>query len=354
MESLRTLLIEDNPVDAALVRELLAGQDGAAVELEWTSTVAKGLERLDARGIDVVLLDLNLPDSRGMGTLTRVQARAPELPVVVMTGTDDFELAVRAVRTGAQDYLVKGRIDGPQLLRAVRYAVARKTGVRREITAEELAKADGKEGRPAWFAFQGLVYDVTGSRMWKEGIHARKHNAGQDLSRMLAGAPHGEEVLARFPIVGTQVRERTLAERTVAAVERLHLHPISVHFPMACSVLAALSAVACLASGDPTFETMSWYLLVTALATTAPAIATGIFAWLVTYKGRLTPLLRAKLVASGVFTTLLGACFAWRLASPGVLLAGSAAGYAYLVLLLSLVPSALVVGRLGGKIVFPE
>ena len=124
----RLLLVEDNPGDARLVHEHLADADGGrSWTLEDAPTLAAAVAKVRAgSNPDIVLLDLSLPDSFGLETLARWQAEAPTLPVIVLTGSDDEALAVAAVREGAQDYLVKGRIDGALLVQAVRYAIERK------------------------------------------------------------------------------------------------------------------------------------------------------------------------------------------------------------------------------------
>ena len=120
------LLIEDNPGDVRLLRETLRESEGDSILVEDVGRLQAGLERLHRGGIDVVLLDLSLPDSQGLETLAAVRSTFPMLPVVVLTGFDDEETAVKAVREGAQDYLVKGRFDGRLLARAVRYGIERK------------------------------------------------------------------------------------------------------------------------------------------------------------------------------------------------------------------------------------
>ncbi|MBC8264007.1 MAG: PAS domain S-box protein [Anaerolineales bacterium] len=123
---IRALLIEDNPGDARLIREMLKEAGAAQFELACADRLSTGLERLAERDIDVVLLDLGLPDSQGLDTLGRVLAEPPGAPViVVLTGLDDEALAIQAVRVGAQDYLVKGQVDGNLLGRAMRYAIER-------------------------------------------------------------------------------------------------------------------------------------------------------------------------------------------------------------------------------------
>lgn len=134
--TVRVLLVEDNPGDAALI-QLALGEVSAGTEVRpWFEVrhldrVGAALALLragwaDEAGDAIVLLDLHLPDARGMEGIAAVRAAAPDLPIVMLTGLDDDVVALEALRTGAQDYLVKGRADGDVLARAVRYALERK------------------------------------------------------------------------------------------------------------------------------------------------------------------------------------------------------------------------------------
>lgn len=123
---IHVLLIEDDPDHVALIRRQISGVRGAAVEVERVESLSSGLGRLAQDDFDAVLADLGLPDSRGAETLTRLLAAAPDLPVIVLTALDDFEIGVRAVQQGAQDYLVKTGMGGELLVRAIRYAIERK------------------------------------------------------------------------------------------------------------------------------------------------------------------------------------------------------------------------------------
>ncbi len=125
-EPIRVLQIEDNPGDARLIQEMLAEAKGVVFILEHAERLSQGLERLTEKGFDIILLDLSLPDSDGLPTFARVKAQAKKIPIIVMSGLDDEELALRAVQEGAQDYLVKGHVDGHLLSRALRYAIERK------------------------------------------------------------------------------------------------------------------------------------------------------------------------------------------------------------------------------------
>ena len=131
-KSIKTLLVEDNPGDSRLIREMLAEARGVTFSLEYADRLQVGLEHLREGGIDVVLLDLGLPDSQGLETLSKIYAQAPEVPIVVLTGLNDEMLGVQAVNRGAQDYLVKGQVDVNLLVRALRYAIERKRAEERE------------------------------------------------------------------------------------------------------------------------------------------------------------------------------------------------------------------------------
>ena len=121
---IKILLIEDNPGDARLIQEALS-LAGEGTEVQCTDRLAKGLDMLERDRFDAVLLDLSLPDSRGFSTFDQLRQRAPRVPVVVLTGLDDEDLALRAVREGAQDYLVKGAVKSSTILRVVRFAIER-------------------------------------------------------------------------------------------------------------------------------------------------------------------------------------------------------------------------------------
>jgi len=125
LEGIRVLLVEDNPGDARLFLELVHETGAGYLKLEHVDRLDAALARLSSEHFDVVLLDLSLPDEQGLNTLLRTHAHAPKVPIVILTGLDDEALAVKAVRAGAQDYLVKGRVDGDLLVRSMRYATER-------------------------------------------------------------------------------------------------------------------------------------------------------------------------------------------------------------------------------------
>lgn len=122
----RILLVEDNPGDARLLRFTLAEAESLRFALVHAVRLSEALDRVRQGPTDVVLLDLSLPDAHGMETVTRMLDAAPAVPIIVLTGLTDETVAVQAVQAGAQDYMVKGSVDGATLARAIRYAMERK------------------------------------------------------------------------------------------------------------------------------------------------------------------------------------------------------------------------------------
>jgi sigma-B regulation protein RsbU (phosphoserine phosphatase) len=123
---IRVLLIEDNPGDARLIELMLREADNEAFDVRRAERLEDGLRELGSSGTDLILSDLSLPDSQGMDTFLRLHSRAPHVPIIVLSGLNDTTVALNAVHLGAQDYLIKGQVDGQLLARAMRYAIERK------------------------------------------------------------------------------------------------------------------------------------------------------------------------------------------------------------------------------------
>lgn len=133
-EKIKVLLVEDNRADVDLIREILPENGPVSFFIETVSRLSEAIKRLETGGIDLILLDLGLPDSQGIETFNAVKESVPRIPIIVLSGNADQEVAVAAVKGGAQDYLVKGEIGGGILARSARYAMERKRG---ELALEE-------------------------------------------------------------------------------------------------------------------------------------------------------------------------------------------------------------------------
>ncbi|MGE5431419.1 MAG: response regulator [Syntrophomonadaceae bacterium] len=120
------LLIEDNLGDVHLINELIHDTDALDIKVEQAFRLSTGIQRLNKGGIDLVLLDLGLPDSMGLDTLKKILPETKGVPVVVLTGLEDEEIGIRAVQAGAQDYLVKYQVDPVLFMRSIRFAIERK------------------------------------------------------------------------------------------------------------------------------------------------------------------------------------------------------------------------------------
>ncbi|MFP4466811.1 MAG: response regulator [Candidatus Goldiibacteriota bacterium] len=138
---IKVLLVEDNEGDVRLIWEILSEVRNSPFYLEVADTLKGGLKSVEENKPDVILLDLSLPDSNGIYTLNRIRDKAPGVPVVIMTGLDDELVAMKALKEGAQDYLVKGRTDSDLLKRAILYAIERNSlFIRMEAQDKKLRK----------------------------------------------------------------------------------------------------------------------------------------------------------------------------------------------------------------------
>jgi len=125
-EMLRILLIEDNPGDVRLLCEMLKEATDIRFEVENADRLALGLDCLKHNPVDAVILDLGLPDSQGLDSFRAIYKQSPKVPVLVMTGFADETTGILAVQEGAQDYLIKGTVDGKLLSRIIRFAIERR------------------------------------------------------------------------------------------------------------------------------------------------------------------------------------------------------------------------------------
>jgi predicted heme/steroid binding protein/uncharacterized membrane protein len=224
------------------------------------------------------------------------------------------------------------------------------------ITPAELAKNDGCDGRPAYVACAGKVYDVSESKLWREGAHQRRHQAGQDLTAALDMAPHAANILTRVPLVGVLVVEDAGAEppALVGRLLDLHPHPITVHFPIALLVVAAAFAVFYLLLDVAALLGAAYYTMLAGVILALPTVLFGIISWRYNYGGGWVPPFRTKLAISALLIPLgIASVTLWTL-NPTALTDREPIGWVYFTLLLATGPLVLLLGMLGGEIAFPK
>jgi signal transduction histidine kinase len=159
-EHLNILLIEDNPGDQRLIREMLTGAKQTKFDVEVAGRLSEGMRYLADSSFDAILLDLSLPDSQGLDTFVALRAAVRETPIVVLSGFDDETTAVHSVQAGAQDYLIKGQVDGQLLIRSLRYAVERGRLERERanlLAKEQAARAEAEAANRTKDEFLAIV-----------------------------------------------------------------------------------------------------------------------------------------------------------------------------------------------------
>ena len=172
--SIRLLLVEDNADYAGVLSNVIKMAGGEAFDVVMAASLGEALMRLKQSALQVVLLDLSLPDSQGLETFTRLHAAAPAIPMLIMSGVDDERIAMSAVQQGAQDYLLKGTFDGHALIRAVRYAIERQR-------ADEALRQSEEQLKQALEASNIGVWnwDAASSEVRFAGNHAKLLGLGE-------------------------------------------------------------------------------------------------------------------------------------------------------------------------------
>lgn len=139
------LLIEDNPSDARLIEEMLKEIKNLKFNLVWVETLKDGFKHIDNKNYDVILLDLNLPDSSGLNTAYKTCKKVQNIPIIVLTVNDDFQIGVEAVKAGTQDYLIKNEVSSNLLLRSIQHAIERnRTWIKMEKLTSQIQKSEEK------------------------------------------------------------------------------------------------------------------------------------------------------------------------------------------------------------------
>jgi predicted heme/steroid binding protein/uncharacterized membrane protein len=232
----------------------------------------------------------------------------------------------------------------------------------KEIDPKELLKRNGEKGQPVYIAHQGKVFDVSKSKLWQGGVHMNRHHAGHDLTADIQAAPHGPEVLERYPQVAGLKKQASAGPAMPAIFARLlkrfpmlkrHPHPMTVHFPIVFTFAATMFTLLFLVTGVRAFELTALHCLGAAIIFTPVAMATGYYTWWLNYLSRpLRPVTIKKRLAIVLLLCEIIA-FVWRLAVPDILSPVRLAGASYLILILALFPLAAVLGWFGASMTFP-
>ena len=245
--AIRVLLVEDNPGDARLLERRLGNSTyvllDAEVEIVWADCLTAAMDALRDGKFDAILVDLGLPESQGVATLERLSEYVQEVPVIVLTGLDDPEMAVRAVRAGAQDYLHKDNLDGDQIARILRYSLERQraqrdlytrmTEIDRFVTMGQVAAGIAHEiNNPLAFISSNVEYAL-------KILQDSRGRAG--LSEPLATyAPEVVDALEDAIEGGRRVRDVVRDLRRLAGGDpdlgSVSMEPVSVQRPLESSI----------------------------------------------------------------------------------------------------------------------
>jgi predicted heme/steroid binding protein/uncharacterized membrane protein len=227
----------------------------------------------------------------------------------------------------------------------------------KEFTPEELSSFNGKDSRPVYIALQGKVYDVSQSPLWSKGLHMNRHPAGKDLAGEISAAPHGTEVLERYPQVGVLKKGapeelkhlppglQNLLQKFPMA--RRHPHPMVVHFPIALLMASSLLVLLYLIFKNPSFESTSFHLLILGAIASPFAMATGLLTWWVNYRLKVTLFVKRKIQFSILLLIFEIILILWRSSASQI------SNPIYFIMVVILTPVVSILGYYGGQMTFP-
>jgi predicted heme/steroid binding protein/uncharacterized membrane protein len=227
----------------------------------------------------------------------------------------------------------------------------------KEMTPEELLSFNGKDGKPVYISLQGKIYDVSKSPLWSKGLHMNRHPSGSDLTGAFSAAPHGTEVLGRYPQVGVlkkgvpgELKHLPLAMQNLLQkfpMARRHPHPMVVHFPLAFLMASSLFALLYLIFKNSSFETTSFYLLILGAIASPFAMVTGLLTWWINYRLKLTLFVKRKIQFSILLLIFEIILILWRSSNLEIF------NPIYFIMMILLTPIVSLLGYYGGQMTFP-
>jgi predicted heme/steroid binding protein/uncharacterized membrane protein len=221
---------------------------------------------------------------------------------------------------------------------------------------DEVKNFNGEDGKPAYIIYDGKVYDVTDSRLWKNGKHMGRHKAGEDLTAFISMAPHTDKVLEKVKYV-CDIEEENVKDNKKEKIRELyrkyHPHPILIHYPMGILYFGAFMEFLYLIFKIQSFETSAFYALIIGGLSVFPAVLSGFLSWYINYDKILTEIFRNKIVFSSILMALVVAailvriffingeeCYLWC--------------YIYVLLYFLMIPVMTFIAYNGGRITWPD
>ena len=231
----------------------------------------------------------------------------------------------------------------------------------KEFDSAELEQFNGENGKPIYIAHGGKVYDVSESKLWRNGVHMKRHAAGRDLSTDIQAAPHEPDVLERFPQVGI-LKKDVVEQELPGALDwllkkypflRRHPHPMTVHFPIVFAFSATVFTLLFVITGQPSFDTTAFHCLGGGILFTIVGIVTGLYTWWLNYMAKMLKPVKIKIPLTIAMLIVEIVLFVWRFSVPDVLYSLQGSGLIYLLLALSLSVMVTIVGWNGAAMTFP-
>lgn len=225
------------------------------------------------------------------------------------------------------------------------------------VKKNDVAAKNGQEGNDSYIVYEDKIYNVTGSRLWKNGNHVNRHKAGEDLTEFMSMAPHGAEVLEKFECIGEiedNFREVSKKDRYRQLYSKFHPHPIVLHYPMGLIGFSAVMLFLFLLTGNRNFEHASYYSLFGGVLTTFPTIASGVLSWWINYEMIMTNIFKNKIISSLALVLVSSFALIIRILIPDVALGSDFLSYLYIASVFISVPIMTVAAYNGGKITWPS